>query len=117
MIAARVTPQGSVLDPAGILIQSSGTDMDYRDRIDVAFDGTHTTIVWGEKVADEGGLNYLPVHPAGNTCSCEIHGIGRRLPAPVARRRSSSRWGACSFSAEDPATAVRAAMDEGSSIG
>lgn len=43
--AARVTPQGAVLDPNGILIGPPGTKYEYQPS--VGFDGTQYFIVWG----------------------------------------------------------------------
>ncbi|HTW90936.1 MAG TPA: hypothetical protein VMH22_04440 [bacterium] len=42
--AARVTPQGTVLDPTGILVCAAG-EQQYPD---VAFDGTNSFVAWGD---------------------------------------------------------------------
>jgi MYXO-CTERM domain-containing protein len=49
LYAARVTPQGDVLDPAGILVASEMDDFLYIDDVTAGFDGTNTLIAWNYK--------------------------------------------------------------------
>ncbi|WP_437929328.1 hypothetical protein WMF37_08660 [Sorangium sp. So ce291] len=53
---ARVTPEGSVLDPVPLVVPDPTSGSEYIDRIGAAFDGSSTTVAWS---IDPGGSGYF----------------------------------------------------------
>jgi hypothetical protein len=59
---ARITPAGSVLDPAGITISNAADD---QENLALAFDGTNFLVVWEDYRADDPDIYGARVTPAG----------------------------------------------------
>jgi len=60
--AARVTPDGTVLDPFGIPIAAAGA---WQGNPAVAFDGTNYLVTWSERGYPDGDVYAARVSPAG----------------------------------------------------
>jgi MYXO-CTERM domain-containing protein len=78
--AARITPQGSVLDPAGIPVAAK--DGYYAaEQLSAAFDGTNTTFLWQKAPpeSDNHTLAYARISPSGTVLEPD----GKELAAHV----------------------------------
>ncbi|MGK3990856.1 hypothetical protein WME99_47860 [Sorangium sp. So ce136] len=67
---ARVTPEGSVLDAAPLVVSEFSAGHKIIDRIGAAFDGSGTTVAWSTPGADDGGgffarVNVARIAPSG----------------------------------------------------